>query len=281
MRFSRLIFALFLLLAVCMPAYAVSSSVDAPHVRVQLVIPFSALNRGESASAGLYFKLEPGWHIYWMNPGDAGEPPHIQWTLPAGITAGPLQFTSPKRLPLGPLMDYGYENEVLFPVTLNVATTAKPGLAVLHAHVDWLVCRGSCIPGKAELEISRPIRPSPSEIIPLISESDIYNRLIGGLPKSLPSNSKAIFQPAKEGFRLAVETGQKETEVTFFPEDQDILDNPAPQKLTPTTSGFVLELKQDANITANPAQLKGVIDCSEDRFNAGARALILLVCARA
>ncbi len=74
------------------------------------------VNRGENFErVGLYFKLEPGWHIYWKNPGDAGEPPHIQWTLPKGITVGPMQFPAPKRLPLGPLMDFGYEDEVLFP----------------------------------------------------------------------------------------------------------------------------------------------------------------------
>src|SRR5664280_166020 len=152
MRLSRLILAIPLLFTAGLPARAASSSADTDHVHVQLVIPEKQLSTAEENEAGLYFKLEPGWHIYWKNPGDAGEPPHIHWTLPNGISATPMQFPAPKRLPLGPLMDYGYEDEVLFPVTLNVAKTTKPGLAVLHAHVDWLVCRGSCIPGKADLE---------------------------------------------------------------------------------------------------------------------------------
>jgi len=80
------------------------NSADAPHVRVQLVVSEENLIPGtkDENNAGLYFKLEAGWHIYWMNPGDAGEPPHVQWTLPVGITAGPLRFPAPKRLPLGP-----------------------------------------------------------------------------------------------------------------------------------------------------------------------------------
>jgi thiol:disulfide interchange protein DsbD len=265
MRRSHLILLFLPSLAAGLPARAASSSADADHVHVQLLVPFSALNRGELAFAGLYFKLEPGWHIYWKNPGDAGEPPHIQWTLPNGITATPMQFTAPTRLPLGPLMDYGYEGEVLFPATLNVARTTNPGLAVLHAHVDWLVCRGSCIPGKAELEVSRLVRPSPSEIIPLIPESNVYNRLIGRVPKPFPVTGKAVFQPTLTGYRLSVETGQRETEAVFFPEDQDILDNPAPQKPTPTAKGLILELKKDANLTANPAQLKGVLELSGGR----------------
>ena len=221
---------------------------------------------GIPTDAALYFKLEPGWHIYWKNPGDAGEPPHIQWTLPTGITAGPMQFPAPKRLPLGPLMDFGYEDEVIFPLLLTTDKTAKAREVTLHANVDWLVCRGSCIPGKAELETYAFVIDHLMKDVPLRSpDNALYNRLIGHLPKPLPSNSKAIFQPTKEGFRLAVETGQKETEAAFFPEDQDILSNPAPQKLTPTANGLILDLKKDANLAANPAQLKGVLELSGGR----------------
>ena len=157
MRVFRLIFACLLSLSAVVPALAVPDSADAPHVHVRLVVPAQGMTRGAATDAGLYFKLESGWHVYWKNPGDAGEPPHVKWTLPDGITAGDLQFPSPKRLPLGPLMDFGYEDEVLFPLKLNVTKTAKLGSATIHAKVDWLVCRASCIPGKAELEVARDI----------------------------------------------------------------------------------------------------------------------------
>jgi thiol:disulfide interchange protein/DsbC/DsbD-like thiol-disulfide interchange protein len=262
MRIPRLILALFLLLSAGLPARAVSSSADAPHVRVELLVIPQGLNRGESAGAGLYFKLEPGWHIYWKNPGDAGEPPHIKWTLPPGITAGPMQFPAPKRLPLGPLMDYGYENEVLFPLQLRVANGAKAGPATLHAKVDWLVCRESCIPGKAELEVSRSVYDHPAKPVSLASDEEVFKRFLGLIPKSPPANFKAVFQPTREGFRLSVETGQRELSAAFFPSDADILSNPAPQKLTPTENGLILDLKKDANLVANPAQLKGVLELS-------------------
>jgi len=97
------------------------------------------------------------------------------------------------------------------------------------------------------------------------SDAAIFKRFLGRLPKPLPAGSKVGFQPSNEGFRLTVETGRKETEAAFFPADQDILDNPAPQKLTPTATGLVLELKKDANLTANPAQLKGVLELSGGR----------------
>jgi thiol:disulfide interchange protein DsbD len=264
-RLPRLIPEILFLLAAGLPALAASSFVDAPHTHVQLVVPSQGLNRGKPASAGVYFKIEPRWHVYWKNAGDAGEPPHIQWTLPEGITAGAMQFPGPKRLPLGPLMDFGYEDEVLFPLTLNVAKTVKPGQAVLHAKVNWLICSDRCIPGKAELEVRRDVYDNPGKPTPLASDAEIFRRLAGKLPKPLPTSFKATFQASKQGFRLALKTGHQETEAVFFPTDQAILDNPAPQKLTPTADGLILDLKKDANLAANPTQLKGVLELSNGR----------------
>jgi thiol:disulfide interchange protein DsbD len=265
MRLGRWIFVV-LLLASGVAARAASSSADVAHLHVQLVVPSGPLNPGQGTDAGLYFKLEPGWHVYWKNAGDSGEPPHIKWTLPDGINAGPLLFPAPHRLPLGPLMDFGYEDEVLFPFKLDLAKTVKTGPAVLHAKVDWLVCREVCIPGKAELEVERKIAAgSPSASASVEPDASLWKRLSGSLPIALPQSSKAVFQPTATGFRLALETGQRETEGAFFPADQDILDNPAPQKLSSTKSGLVLELKKDENMTAAPAQLKGVIELSGGR----------------
>jgi thiol:disulfide interchange protein len=269
-RFSRFIFGLGFLCFAASAAFAASNSADALHVHVQIIAPVAQLSPGASSEAGLYFKLDPGWHVYWQNAGDSGEPPHIQWTLPDGITAGPLQFPAPQRLPLGPLMDFGYENEVLFPFNLDVVSSAKPGPVALHAKVAWLVCREVCIPGKAELEVDRVIsaaggqvaRVSPAMVSP---DAEIYDRLVGQLPQPLPTADRGVFQPAAAGFRLAVSTGQRETQAVFFPEDQNIVDNPAPQTVTPTKTGFVLDLKKDSSLAVSPTQLKGVIELSGGR----------------
>ena len=266
MRLSRLMFVLPFLLAAALPARAVSSSVEAPHVHVQLVAPEDQLYPAGSNDLGLYFKLEPGWHVYWKNAGDSGEPPHIKWTLPEGVTAGPLQFPAPKRLPLGPLMDFGYENEVLFPLKLQVAPNVKDSPALLHAKVDWLVCREVCIPGKAELDLKLQLLPNaPPASARSTLDVELFERLAASLPKPQPVSFRAVFQPSKEGFRLGVETGQKEKEAVFFPADQDILDNPAPQKLTATATGLILDLKKDASLAANPAHLTGILELSGGR----------------
>lgn len=263
-RSLRLFLAIGLLWAAfALPACAASDSADAPHVHVRLVVVPAALTSGKSAEAGLYFKLEEGWHIYWQNAGDAGEPPHLHWTLPSGVTAGPLQFPAPRRLPLGPLMDFGYEDEVLFPFQIDVAKNVKTGPAILQAKVDWLVCRATCIPGKAELEIARTItNQASSDTGP---DAELYNRFAARLPQPLPAAGEAIFAPAAQGFALQIASGHREMEATFFPSDQGVLDNPAPQPVTPTPVGALILLKKDASLTANPMALNGVLELSGGR----------------
>jgi len=271
MRALRFIFALTLVLAAPAalrpdPGSAPpSASADVAHLHVQLVIPNQMLHAGAANDAGLYFKIDSGWHIYWKNAGDSGEPPHMKWTLPDGITASPLEFPAPKRLPLGPLMDFGYENEVLFPFHLDVADSVKRGRAAMQAKVDWLVCQNVCIPGKAELVVTRDIAAPGAPTTTGEPDSGLWQRWANAIPKPLGSGSTTVFQATPTGFRLGVTTGRRETQAAFFPADQDILDNPAPQMATPTSNGLVLELKKDANLTASPAQLKGVLELSGGR----------------
>lgn len=274
MRFLRSIIAASFLLAASLAASAqlsaptsqpqdTKAAFTADHLRVELLVPGSSLYTGSQGNqAGLYFKLQPGWHVYWQNAGDAGEPPSIDWTLPKGLTAGPLQFPAPTRLPVGPLMDYGYENQVLFPFQLNEDSTAKTGPATLKAHVSWLVCSSVCIPGKTGLELTRTVARGPASSA---SPPPLFQQFLSRLPQPLPTADKAVFQPTPTGFRLAVSTGRRETQAAFFPSDQTVVDNPSPQKLTPTPQGFVLTLKKDANIAANPAHLAGLIELSGGR----------------
>jgi len=266
MRLFRIIFVVFVALVAGVTANAGPNSADASHLHVQLVAPEDEIYPGGNNQIGLYFKLEPGWHVYWKNAGDAGGPPRIRWTLPDGVTAGPLQFPAPKRLPLGPLMDFGYEDEVLYPIKLDVAPNVKSGKAVLDANVDWLVCREVCLPGKAELKLTLQLSSDKPPVVSGSSEdAALMQRLASTLPQPLPPGVKVAFQPTADGFRLGIETGKRETAAQFFPADQDTLANAAPEKVIATPKGAVMELKKDANLAANPKQLNGVLELSGGR----------------
>ena len=110
--------------------------VKAQHLTVELTSLAPAVAPGGQTTVGIVFTLEDKWHVYWSNPGDAGEPPRVKWTEPAGITLGPEQFPVPSRLPLGPLMDFGYEDAVAFPFNLTAAPGAKAGKVHLDARVS-------------------------------------------------------------------------------------------------------------------------------------------------
>jgi thiol:disulfide interchange protein/DsbC/DsbD-like thiol-disulfide interchange protein len=232
--------------------------VVAQHLTVALVSARDGIHPGGSLQAGLYFKLEKGWHVYWSNSGDAGEPPRIKWTLPDGLTAGPMQFPAPKRLPLGPLMDFGYEDEVVFPILLHADSSLKPGAAVdAGAKVDWLVCRERCVPGKAELKLPLSIDDAATP------GTEIAQGLIQmfqqRLPQALPADAKAVFAPTPTGFNVAVLTGKKESSAEFFPYDQFQISNPAKQDIRPLHNGVVIGLTKDDSLKTLLASLHGLV----------------------
>ncbi len=262
------ILCLLIFLSVMVPSARAASVATAPHLTVQLVVPPAEIYPGQNFTAGLYFKLDPGWHVYWINAGDSGEPPKIKWSLTDGITADAMQFPAPKRLPLGPLMDFGYENEVLFPIQMHVSPAFKPtaesgtlsGKTALSAKVDWLVCREVCLPGKAILDVERKALSSPPSSPTYIdADQQLIARLHRTLPQQLPAGMQAKFLPTANGFNLTVITGRHETGAQFFPFVQNQLANAAPQPVTPLSNGFEISLKKDENFQQNPSQLHGLI----------------------
>jgi thiol:disulfide interchange protein/DsbC/DsbD-like thiol-disulfide interchange protein len=133
------------------------------HVRADLVGTMDSLVPGTKEQLALRLRHAPHWHTYWTNPGDAGLPTTLRWTLPAGYSAGGIQWPVPRRLPVGSLANYGYEDEVLLPVAVSVPASAAPGgTARLAAHASWLVCSDVCIPGGADVALELPVRAAGS-----------------------------------------------------------------------------------------------------------------------
>jgi thiol:disulfide interchange protein len=254
---------LFLLFALLLPFLShAQTTASAPHLSVQLVVPPAQIYPGQSFTVGLYFKLAPGWHIYWINAGDSGEPPAMHWALPLGITADAIQYPAPQRLPLGPLMDFGYENQVLFPIPMHVASDFQPkgSTASLGGKVTWLVCQNVCLPGKATLSVDRQaLASAPAAPGVIAADQQLIDQFQSTLPQPLPLGDQAKFQTTPKGFSLTVETGRHERSAEFFPFDQNILANAAPQPVKYIRSGVELSLTKDENLTTTPKQLHGLL----------------------
>src|SRR5262245_27190201 len=122
-----------------------------PLVRVELLSETASIRPGETFWVAIRQEITPGWHTYWgVNPGDAGEPTRIEWTLPTGVDAGEIAWPYPSRFPVGIAMSYGYENGVVLPIPMTLSGAAAPGtMLALRGQVSWLVCAKICIPEEA------------------------------------------------------------------------------------------------------------------------------------
>ena len=130
---------LFLLLALAFAAMPAFGQDLGPKVQARLVSEQGAVAPGGTVTVALEERIVEGWHTYWKNPGDAGAPTQVTWTLPPGWTAGDIQWPRPKRLPVGPLMDYGYEGKVWLLSKLTAPSDARPGETVtIRAAASWL-----------------------------------------------------------------------------------------------------------------------------------------------
>ncbi len=236
------------------------SRVAAEHLSVELVVPEQQLVRGSTLTAGLHFTLENGWHIYWVNAGDSGEPPRVRWALPSGVSAEPFQYPAPRRLPLGPLMDFGYEREVTFPVPMMVAAAAPLGPGSLHADLDWLVCREVCLPGKASLSLARPVVAAGTAATVDAAQKAIVDRGLASLPKALPVGASARFAAGSKEITLGVLLGKQTASAVFFPLDQSVVSNPAPQAAAPLAQGVRLQLARDDSQQGKLASLNGILE---------------------
>lgn len=277
MTLKRRIWFLFLSLALQGVAFAQLHEVgDGSFGPVKAAYVTAKLKAGSPAGLpygktgiALVLQLESGWHVYWVDAGDSGEPPSVEWTVPAGITIGPMQFLTPKRLPLGPLMDYGYEGTAIFPFALEThKLPASAGASVtrdtephIQAHVRWLVCREVCVPGKAFLGVDLP-RSATRETQ---ASDDLIASAIKAEPAALPKEDSVQVSASRDHFALTISSGQREDSVEFYPLDEDALRNAADQIVLPNSKGAVLKLERGDISDTLPPHLKGILKLNGNR----------------
>ncbi|MFI4975759.1 MAG: protein-disulfide reductase DsbD family protein [Caulobacterales bacterium] len=253
---------------------AQAQSLGADHVKVQLVAETRGAAPGSTIYVALVQDIDHGWHTYWRNPGDAGEATKIAWTLPAGWRAGEIVWPAPRRLPVGPLMNYGYEGEVLLPVPIEVPADAKPGETQhLAAAVSLLVCADLCVPQDAKVSLDLPIiaaggPPDPAwggKIVQTLTAAPKPSGLTATYQLAGATGAAGTLKIAIAGAPLA---GQGDADAYFFPYDGTLIDQAAPETLDLGESGLTFAATQGSLFLhgAPPAQIQGVVETAGGAF---------------
>lgn len=254
---ARLIALLILLSGVPGVAPA-SDSAQTEQVRLKLLAEQDAVIPNTTLWLGLRFELIPHWHIYWRNPGDSGEAPRVDWQLPDGWRAGDIQWPTPQRIPVGPLVNYGYADSVTLLVPISVPPVqARDGQVKIAADVSWLVCREECIPQDAHLQISLPVAQDGERPA---ANSD-FDASRARWPAALPGH--AAYLRGESGLTLRIEaTGwQKEqlASIWFAANDWGPIAPSQPQPWHFDNDVLVLNLAEGDAPLAEGASLDGLL----------------------
>jgi thiol:disulfide interchange protein DsbD len=200
-----------LLVASVAPSIDVRAA-DAP-IRATLVASVSRFRPGEPFDAALRLEAGPGWHTYWINPGEAGLATEVRWMLPRGFTAGPLRWPAPKRFVTGGVVSFGYDGVTRIPVEIRPPADWPTGrVATLRARVDWLGCHEECVPGGADVEIAIPAASAPVAS----DEAEAVARALALLPRS-DARIRVEARAVKGGIAMRVEGAGVAVPGAFFP----------------------------------------------------------------
>jgi thiol:disulfide interchange protein DsbD len=216
---------------------------DGPHTAVTLIAETKTIAPGQKLKVALVEKIQKGWHTYWVNPGDSGLPTTIDWSLPAGFTAGDIQWPTPKRIPFGPLVSYGYEDRVVLPITIAVPQNlAVGGDVVLTGHANWLVCSNVCVPEETDIKVVLPAAAGPAQPDP--ANAADFAAAQAQIPAENPFTATATYD--KDKIRVHVATGDagKLTDVAFFPLDEGVVNNDVKPEIAAGKDGVTVTLKR-------------------------------------
>jgi len=258
-----------LALLVLTPGNAGAAPVKQDHLTTELISQGDIVP-GAPSYVGLRETMEPGWHTYWINPGDAGEPTKITWTLPAGWKAGPIVWPTPERIAYGPLMNYGYNTEVLLPVAITPPAGVKPGETVtLKAHVDYQVCSDVCVPGRVDLTLDVKVASGQPVIDPVGSPAIVRALERGPRPSDFQVAATAQGATLKLSAAGDALKGADVSRAYFFPYEAAGLNHAAPQAIERGTEGLTLTLTPVGATKAGA--ITGVLSLGETSYEVAAR----------
>lgn len=248
-----------------------TGSLPEAQVEARLVSSPGPFYPGERFWVGLEMAIAKGWHTYFRNPGDAGGAPGLQWRLPEGFSASELEFPAPMRIPYGQLMSFGYRDRVIFPVAILTDEQVRPGLVVLEAQAQWLVCSDICIPQAQDLKLvlelveAGTFRDSTAggDLVRRYPIGSQVIRAVGNLPQPWPGEVCAITTSSR--LQIALSTLMLEgailRRVEYFPFSDQVIEHAARQEYLHSGDQLWLEMIPSSvtGTSDEPPQFDGIV----------------------
>ena len=223
--------------------------VDTGHARISLIKDHSDFVPGTSINIGLKVSMDKGWHTYWRNPGDSGGPIEIDWNLPKGFSVSDIKWPLPEKIEYPPLMTYGYEDFVIYPMVLSIPADYSDDYFEMNA--DILICADVCIPESGKIS---------SNLLDIESDSLIYEWL-----ESVPSKSLPITTSLNDNNLEIKFTFEKEIkEIYFFPDENNSIDYSSKQNFYKKDDDYFLSIKLFNDEFQN---VSGVLDIDGTGYN--------------
>ncbi|MBB5350630.1 thiol:disulfide interchange protein DsbD [Haloferula luteola] len=256
---SRLIFLFFTFASLAFGQFPFGD-LEQPHVVARLLTAKPTIEAGETLDVALVLDHEEHWHTYYVNPGQAGFAPSIDWQLPEGFEAGDLTFPTPILGTFAGTPFYGYDGETWFFTTVKVPDHLEAGEITLHAKASWLTCNETCVPEDAELTLTLPVGPSEPEA----AVAAAFQTALKVLPASeVPWSISASENGAMITLSLTPQNpGGDPGELHFFSENQ-MEDSSAPQILEHQENQWTLTFPRHADTDPAPERVKGILKATQ------------------
>ena len=239
-------------------AHGVGAVVTTEQVRAELVAHApEGITPGKPVWLGLQIEHQPHWHTYWKNPGDSGLPTTLNWQLPNGVMVGEIAWPTPQQLPVGPLMNYGYEGRVLLPVPLTLSNGLAGSTLDIKLSAQWLVCKDICIPQQGEFALSLPVQASTA------LHGAAFDNARRAAPQPAPG-AVARAELAQEGKVLKINVSGlpaalQGRPLTFFAETAGVVEPAAPVVARWEGSTWSAQVTISSQRLESPSEMKAVL----------------------
>ncbi len=221
-----------------------SDWINTGQANARIVASSGSVMPGDSLWIAVEIDLPEGWHTYWRNPGDSGAPPTLDYSLPSGVTLGPIRWSKPELIPFGPLINIGYKNSAVFAQRMTVSDQFGEETLPITLKGRWLVCADVCIPESGELALTLSVGMSPESGQSLASNEAYFESLASTWPSPLGvgdltiSDQEMIVRVAREFAAL-----DQQATVTFLPFEPDLIDLGATQTWVRSGASEMAELR--------------------------------------